>query len=75
MKRFDSEKDANKAIELSIGRILNIGSRPFKESDIEDYQRCKFLIIDACEFLGIDTSIESRQIPNGRNFGLNGSFD
>jgi len=35
--------------ELAIGRILRMGSRPFREGDIEEYERCKAIVMDAAE--------------------------
>lgn len=33
--------------ELALGRILRLGSRPFQPGDIEEYDRCRAIIIDA----------------------------
>lgn len=29
---------------LALGRILRLGSRPFQEGDIEQYERCKDIL-------------------------------
>lgn len=49
--RFTSISDAEQVIKLAFGRILSIGSRPFKNGDIEEYERCKWLIMDADEYI------------------------
>jgi len=38
-------------IEMAIGRILRLGSRKFKEGDIEQYEKCKWIIMTATEVL------------------------
>jgi len=30
---------------LALGRILRLGSRPFQEGDIEEYERCRAIIM------------------------------
>lgn len=41
--RVDDEKVL---VELAIGRVLRIMSRPFQEGDVEDYERCRAIIFD-----------------------------
>lgn len=33
-------------VELAIGRVLRIMSRPFREGDVEDYERCRAIIFE-----------------------------
>jgi len=35
-----------KLVELAIGRILRLGSRPFQEGDLEEFDRCRAIILD-----------------------------
>jgi len=35
-----------KLVELAIGRILRMGSRPTRPGDIEEYERCRRIILD-----------------------------
>ena len=48
---FDSREEAETAIKLAIGRILQIGSRASCDGDIETYYKCKDLINDAHDYL------------------------
>lgn len=34
-------------IDLAIGRILSLGSRPTQDGDIEEYERCRAIILKA----------------------------
>lgn len=34
---------------LAIGRILRLGSRPARPGDIEDYERCRGVVLDCTE--------------------------
>jgi len=44
-------EEAKKTIELAFGRILRMGSRPTKEGDIQEYERCRNLIIKASKVI------------------------
>lgn len=33
--------------ELALGRIFLLGSRPFQPGDIEEYERCRAIVLDA----------------------------
>lgn len=48
---FQSKVEAEKTIRLALGRILSIGSRPFQEGDLEQYEKYKWLILNANEYL------------------------
>jgi hypothetical protein len=50
---FDNTTDATKAMNLAIGRIFRLGSRPFQEGDIELYEEAKRVCLHAAEFLGL----------------------
>ncbi len=41
-----SEQERTTLAQLAIGRILRIGSRPYQEGDVEEYERCKRIIMD-----------------------------
>ena len=56
MKNFNNNQEAQTAFELAFGRILLMGSRPTKDGDIQEYARCKSIIYDAAEFLGVDVN-------------------
>jgi hypothetical protein len=49
--QFKTRQQAEQIIELALGRILSIGSRPFRNGDFEEYEKCKWLILDADEYL------------------------
>ena len=48
---FDSREEAETAIKLAIGRILQLGSRASLDGDIEIYYKCKDIIKDANDYL------------------------
>jgi hypothetical protein len=48
-------------INLAIGRIFRIASRPTHPGDIEEYERCKAIIMDLAEASG-HMSVDTR--PN-----------
>lgn len=35
----------SKAVELALGRIFRLGSRPTQPGDIEEYERCRAIIM------------------------------
>jgi hypothetical protein len=43
---IECSKLHNVAIRCAIGRIFRILSRPFKDGDIEEYERCRSIIFD-----------------------------
>lgn len=49
--QFQNKQEAEKTIELAMGRILSMGVRPTITGDVEEYERCKWLILDAGEYL------------------------
>jgi hypothetical protein len=51
---FESNEHAETSIKLAIGRILRMGARATQPGDIEMYEKCKWVIMDAAEYLGID---------------------
>lgn len=38
-----------KIIELALGRIFRMGARPTQPGDVEEYERCRAIILDASE--------------------------
>lgn len=36
-------------VHLALGRIFRLMSRPFQEGDIEDYERCRAIVMDASD--------------------------
>ena len=49
--KFDNECSARAAFELAFGRILLMCGRPFRIGDIEVYEDCKSIMMDAWEYL------------------------
>lgn len=41
--------EAMEVIRAAMGRIFRLGSRPSQPGDIEEYERCRALILDAHE--------------------------
>ena len=41
--------ERNPEVELAIGRILRMASRPSQPGDIAEYDRCRAIIMDALE--------------------------
>lgn len=48
---FDNKEEAETAWKLALGRIFRMGSRPTQEGDVEMYEKCKDIIMDASEYL------------------------
>ena len=59
---FDSNSEATQAMNLAIGRIFRLGSRPFQQGDIELYEEAKRVCLHAAEYLGMTYPIDCR--PN-----------
>lgn len=58
--KFNTTQEAQTTMQLALGRILRLGSRPFVEGDIEDYEKTKGAFIDAAEFLGLELKADTR---------------
>ena len=41
------ETEARRVAELAIGRIFRMGSRPYQEGDLEEYERCRAIAFEA----------------------------
>jgi len=50
---FYNEEEANSAMQLAVGRILKLGSRPTQDGDILDYEKAKNVFMTGIEFLGL----------------------
>lgn len=46
-----STSSLKKITEMAIGRILKLGSRKCQDGDIEQYEKCKWIIMEATEIL------------------------
>lgn len=44
-----TSEERMKTFELAMGRILRLGSRPYQEGDIEEYERCRAIIMSLAE--------------------------
>jgi hypothetical protein len=44
-----SDPETTQIVHLAIGRIFRLGSRPFQEGDLEEYERCRAIIMDASD--------------------------
>ena len=42
----------SKVIELALGRIFRMGSRPSEPGDLAEYERCRALILDVADAPG-----------------------
>ena len=56
MKNFDNNQQAEQAMNLAIGRIFLLGSRPEQEGDIKQYEDARYVALCAAEYLGISVS-------------------
>lgn len=43
-----TNEELNKLIELSLGRLLRIGSRKYQKGDMKQYEKCRGLIVEGC---------------------------
>jgi hypothetical protein len=57
-------------MQLALGRILRMGSRPYQDGDFAEYERCRAIFMDAAEAQGIKPSTDSSGDSRpGWNFG------
>lgn len=42
-----ARSEGDSVIELALGRIFRLGSRPTQPGDVEEYERCRALIFEA----------------------------
>lgn len=59
---FENKEEATRAMNLAIGRIFRLGSRPSQDGDIMLYEEAKRVCLHAGEFLGIVLPVDVR--PN-----------
>jgi len=45
----DDQDERRKIVELAIGRIFALGSRPTQPGDVEEYNRCRAIILNATD--------------------------
>lgn len=43
------DRDKKALAQLALGRIFKLASRPTQEGDIQEYERCRAIILDALE--------------------------
>ncbi len=73
MNKFDSQQQAHSTAALCIGRIVNLGSRPFQEGDVEKYEDAKSIFLDAMDFLGVtDKTIAPNFFADSKKILLSG---
>lgn len=58
--KFNDKQEAAATINLALGRIFKICSRPFQEGDEEVYGQCRSIILDGFDFLGIVAEPDNR---------------
>jgi hypothetical protein len=46
--------ERSKVFEAAMGRIFRLGSRPFQEGDIEEYERCRAVIMNLAQTVPAD---------------------
>lgn len=44
-----TQQETKQLVDLAIGRIFRIMSRPFKSGDLEEYERCRKIVMDHVE--------------------------
>lgn len=42
----DLDEEERRAVECALGRIFKLGSRPTQPGDVEEYERCRGVILD-----------------------------
>ena len=60
------DRETHDVVNMAIGRILRIASRPQQPNDIVEYLHCRALILDALETLDVPPMVAP--LP-GWNFG------
>jgi len=46
-----TEQQRRRAIECALGRIFRLGARPTQPGDIEEYERCRAIILSATDLI------------------------
>lgn len=65
-----SQEEASQAMNLAIGRLFRMMSRPFQEGDIACYYECERICKEAAEVLGMKTyAPDLGSCRSGWNFG------
>jgi len=44
-----TDPEKTKLVELALGRIFRMGARPTQPGDVEEYERCRAIILDATD--------------------------
>lgn len=66
--------EAQLLMEMALGRLFRIGSRPFQDGDDAEYEKCRAAAMEAYEVLRPEYAKGSRRFPGpaplpGWNFG------
>ena len=60
-------------VELALGRIFRIMSRPFRPGDIEEYERCRALVLDHADPATVEAAYQRQACwASDRNKGAQG---
>lgn len=51
------DAETKKLVDLAIGRILRMGSRPTQPGDVEEYERCRAIIMEHAPPAGDDYEV------------------
>lgn len=62
--------EETKTMQLALGRILRLASRPEQADDIAEYERCRKVFMDAADEAGFNSTLQGIGIHRpGFNFG------
>lgn len=50
MNQFNTDQEAETMMQLAFGRIMRMGTRETQPRDIEEYENCRRLILNASEY-------------------------
>lgn len=68
----DSREEAELAMKLAIGRLFRMGSRTTQEGDIAMYYKCRDIVMEAAEVLGISADTYQHSYARDHNKGAAG---
>jgi hypothetical protein len=72
MAHFDNNQQAEIAMNLAIGRVFALGSRPAQDGDSKKYEDARYVILCASEYLGLTVDdLEHNYAKDSKNIHHN----
>lgn len=66
--------EANQTMQLALGRLFRLLSRPEQDGDIEQFYRCRGAIMEAAAVIGISGTTYQPSVVRDRGTGAQGQW-